>query len=252
MEPNNADAVLLHSAAEILGLTLSSRQIEQFLQYRKLLQDWNTRLNLTGITESDEIITRHFIDSLSCMVAYNAAPTDMRLRLLDVGSGAGFPGIALAIAHPDWQIVSLEATAKKVRFQEQVLEELSLTNVTIVYGRAEVLAHELGWRGTFNVVTARALAPLPTLLEWCQPFARVDGYILAYKKGDIQEELEHGAKAAQILGGELPESIPLPPDLLRLAPDLDDDRVLIRIHQVAPSPPRYPRSGATPTKSPLG
>jgi 16S rRNA (guanine527-N7)-methyltransferase len=243
---------MLRAAAEALGLTLSDTQIAQFLAFRAMLQDWNERVNLTAITDAEGIIVRHFIDSLTCLHACSEELRNRSLRLLDVGSGAGLPGLALAIAQPQWTVVSMEATGKKVRFQEAVIAELGLTNVKVAHGRAEVYAHETSWRGGFAIITARALATLPTLLEWCVPFAQKDGLVIAPKKGDIAAELAQGAQAARILGGAAPEIIRLPEALTELAPDMADGRALVRVRQLASTSPRYPRAGATPVKSPLG
>lgn len=245
------DAELLRAGAETLGLTLDGAQIARFLTLRDLLLEWNERINLTAITEPRAVLVRHFLDALACVVGCDAADRAAPLRVLDVGSGAGLPGLALAIALPHWQITSLEATGKKVRFQETAIEALELANARAVHGRAETVAHEAGWRGSFAVVTARALASLPTLLEWCQPFAQVNGCVLAPKKGDLGDELAQGIRAARTLGGDPPELLPLPPDLLALAPDLADGRVIIRVRQRHLSASRYPRPGAASMKAPL-
>jgi 16S rRNA (guanine527-N7)-methyltransferase len=246
------DAAVLRAGAATLGLALDDAQIRQFLMLRELLLEWNARVNLTAITEPRAVLVRHFLDALACVVGCTPDERAAPLRVLDVGSGAGLPGLALAIALPHWQITSLEATGKKVRFQEAAIAALDLPNVRAVQGRAETVAHEAPYRATFAVVTARALASLPTLLEWCQPFAHVGGCVLAPKKGDLGDELAQGARAARTLGGDPPEPLPLPLDLLTLAPDLADGRVVIRVRQRHPSAPRYPRPGAASMKAPLG
>lgn len=245
------DIPFLRMAAATLNLALSDAQIAQFLRFRELLLDWNTRMNLTAITEPQAVLSRHFIDALTCLIAVPDPQREQPLRLLDVGSGAGLPGLALAIAFPHWQIVTLEATGKKVRFQEAVISELGLGNAIAVQGRAETLAVEAGWRGGFALVTARALAALPTLLEWCQPFAQVGGMTLAAKKGDLSAELTQGRRAAHLLGGTAPEALALPADLTAFVPDLADGRRIVRVRQQHLTELRYPRSGAAPTKAPL-
>ncbi len=246
------EITLLRDAAAVLGLNLSDAQIAQFLAFRALLLEWNERVNLTAVTEARAMLERHFIDSLACLVGCDAALRASPAQVIDVGSGAGLPGIALAIALPHWQITSLEATGKKVRFQEAAIAALGLTNMRALHGRAEERGHDAALRGRFAVVTARAVAALPTLLEWCQPFAAVGGITLAPKKGELGAELAQGARAARTLGGDLPEMLPLPAALTALAPDLADGRVIIRVRQHHLSAARYPRPGAASMKSPLG
>jgi len=244
---------ILQRAAKTFGCALDEKQAAKMLHFRTLLLDWNARVNLTSITEPRAVLERHLLDSLSCLLACNATMLASHARLLDVGSGAGIPGLILAIARPNWQIVTLEATAKKVKFQETVITELGLTNAVAVQGRAEEVARESGWRGAYDIVTARALAALPTLLEWCQPFVNIGGMTVAPKKGDnLGDELTQGQRAAKLLGGAPIESIPLPITLIAFAPDLADGRVIMRIRQKALSAPLYPRLGAASTKTPLG
>ena len=247
-----AERQLVQAAATVLGIPLSEPQIDQLFHFRAVLLDWNTRMNLTAITEPHAVLTRHIIDTLTCLSVCDLPQRDKQLRLVDIGSGAGIPGLVLAIVKPEWQIASLEATLKKVRFQEAVIAELGLTNATVTNGRAEMLANDGAWRGQFAVVTARALAAMPTLLEWCQPFAAVGGMIIAPKKGDIGPELAQGSRAAHILGGGPIEALPLPAALAALVPDLADGRVIARVRQRKPTLPRYPRAGAAPVKTPLG
>src|SRR5438132_2102852 len=139
--------------------------VEQFLRYRQELLDWNTRINLTAITDPEEVLIKHFLDSLSLLSVYDKP----RARLLDIGSGAGFPGLPLKIVRPQWEVVLLEATGKKVTFLQHMIETLQLEGVEAVHGRAEELAHNEAFRASFDVVTARAVASLPTLLEYAAP-----------------------------------------------------------------------------------
>src|SRR5260221_4110073 len=149
----------------LLGLRVTERQLDQFLRYQQELLDWNTRINLTAITDPEEVLLRHFLDSLSLLV-YDRAET----RLLDIGTGAGFPGLPLKIVRPQWQVVLLEATGQKVAFLQHIIEALQLKNVVALHGRAEELGHKAGYRASFDVVTSRALASLPTPLEYAAPF----------------------------------------------------------------------------------
>lgn len=240
------DLGALAEGARAFGLALDAAQLAAFARYRALLLDWNRRVNLTSITSPDAVLTRHFLDSLSVALA---VPPTVRAgvpALLDVGSGAGFPGLPLAIAFPEWQVALLEATGKKVRFLEHVMAELGLTNVRAVQGRAEEIARIPTHRGRYDLVAARALAPLPTLLEYCQPFACVGGVTIALKKGDLAEELAAGRRAAVLLGGALAEPLPV------AIPGLEDGRQLVVVRQVRACPAAYPRAAGAPVKRPLG
>ena len=237
----------LQEGAAALGLTLDEAQLSRFARLRDLLLDWNTRVNLTAITEPAEVVTRHFLDSLTCALALTAEERARALRLLDVGSGAGFPGLPLAIAFPRWQVTLLEATGKKTRFQEAVIAELGLTNTHALHARAEELAHMKAQRGRYDVVTARAVAALPTLLEYCAPFARVGGVLIAPKKGDLAQEVAAGAQAAALLGAKLLAPVAV------TTPGLEgDDRALLVARQQRLCPAQYPRAGGAPQKRPLG
>ena len=236
----------LVDGAAALGVSLDDAQLDQFRRFRDLLLDVNSRVNLTAITDPAEVVTRHFLDSLTCLLAVAPDQRTQPLRLLDVGSGAGFPGIPLAIAFPAWHVTSLEATGKKARFQQEAVAALGLTNVTVLTGRAEELARNPEYRGKYDLVTARAVAALPTLLEYCCPCARVGGQVIAPKKGDVEDEIAAGAKAAPLLGAQL-----LAPILVTIPP-LADGRVLLVAEQKRVCPDRYPRPAGAPAKHPLG
>jgi 16S rRNA (guanine527-N7)-methyltransferase len=240
------DLAALATNAKAFGVTLDAEQIAAFGRYRELLVEWNARINLTAITEPGAIVTRHFLDSLSVALA---VPEDLRkgeTRAIDVGSGAGFPGLALAIAFPAWRVTVLEATGKKVKFLEHVASALRLRNARPLAGRAEVLAHDKEERGRYDLVMARALAPLPTLLEYCQPFARAGGLSIAQKKGELTQELAVGRAAAALLGGHMEDPLPV------TAPGLEDGRCLVIVRQERLSLPLYPRAAGAPTRHPLG
>lgn len=225
-----------------LGLLLTGRQVWQFERYRQELLDWNTRINLTAITDPEEVLLKHFLDSLSLLLVYHRPAA----RLLDIGAGAGFPGLPLKIVHPQWQIVLIEATGKKVTFLRHIIETLQLKNVVAVHGRAEELAHRAEYRASFDVVTARAVASLPVLLEYAAPFCRVGGQIILSKKGDLAEELAQGMRAAHQVGAVLKDNVPV-----RL-PGLDDGRRLLVWEQQQKCPAQFPRSGSVIAKRPLG
>src|SRR6266566_8131037 len=200
-----------------LGLELSQQQLGQFLRYRDELLDWNTRINLTAISDPEEVLLKHFLDSLSLLMAYDVAEA----RLLDIGAGAGFPGLPLKIVRPQWQVLLLEATGKKVTFLQHIIETLHLKNVVAVQGRAEELAHISEYRASFDSVTARAVASLPTLLEYAAPFCRVGGQIILPKKGELVEELAQGKRAAEQVGAVLKD------DVAVTLPGLADGRRLL-------------------------
>jgi 16S rRNA (guanine527-N7)-methyltransferase len=225
-----------------LGLELTEQQSGQFLRYREELLDWNTRINLTAITNPEEVMIKHFLDSLSLLMAFDAPEA----RLLDIGAGAGFPGLPLKIVHPQWQLLLLEATGKKVAFLQHLIETLSFTNIVAVHGRAEELAHKAEYRASFDVVTARAVASLPALLEYAAPFCRVGGQIIFPKKGELAGELAQGKSAARKVGAVLKDDI-----AVRL-PGLDDGRRLLVWEQVSKCPAQFPRSGTVMAKKPLG
>lgn len=241
------DLAALVEGAAVLGLELDAAQVERFARYRALLLDWNSRINLTAITDPEEVVTRHFLDSLTCApLLPPVAVSRATPRLLDVGAGAGFPGLPLAIALPSWDVTLLEATGKKVRFLEAVIGELGLTNAHALAGRAEEVAHQPAYRGRFDTVTARAVAALPTLLEYCAPFVRVGGTLIFPKKGDLSAEGPAGLEAAAILGARFRDPVPV------TLPALADGRVLLVARQERPCPPQYPRPAGAPVKRPLG
>ena len=225
-----------------LGLELTGKQSDQFLWYQQELLDWNTRVNLTSITNPEEVLIKHFLDSLSLLVAYDIPDA----RFLDIGAGAGFPGLPLKIVRPRWNVVLVEATGKKVTFLQHVIEMLQLNGVIAVHERAEELAHQAEYRGSFDVVTARAVASLPTLLEYAAPFCRIGGQIIFPKKGDLAGEMIRGKRAAQLLGASFKADIPV------TLPGLDDNRRLLVWKQMSKCPEQYPRNGSIMAKKPLG
>jgi 16S rRNA (guanine527-N7)-methyltransferase len=220
---------------------VSGQQVQLFLRYRQELIEWNGRFNLTAITDPAEILFKHFLDSASILAVYDKP----RARVLDIGTGAGFPGLPLKILRPQWRIVLLEATGKKVTFLRHIIQTLELSEIEAVQGRAEELAHQQTYRASFDLVTARAVASLPVLLEYAAPFCRVGGQIILPKKGDVSEELAQGKLAARHLGVVLrtDESVRLP--------GLEDDRRLFVWQQVKKCPETFPRGGSAMAKKPL-
>ena len=225
-----------------LDPAVGKQEVQQFLRYREELIEWNGRFNLTAISDPVDILFKHFLDSVSLLMAYDRP----QARVLDIGAGAGFPGVPLKIVRPRWQVVLLEATGKKVAFLRHVMETLGLSDVEAVQGRAEELAHWQEYRASFDLVTARAVASLPVLLEYAAPYCRVGGRIILPKKGDIAEELAQGKRAARQLGAVLRA------DQVVTLPGLEDGRRLLVWEQVKKCPERFPRSGSVMTKGPLG
>jgi 16S rRNA (guanine527-N7)-methyltransferase len=228
-----------------LGFPLSSSQLEQFATYYQELLDWNRRINLTRITDPQEVPLKHFLDSLTVTLALQPPPYDTGYRVIDVGSGAGLPGIPLKLALPAIKLVLLEATRKKAAFLEHVRDKLRLENTEIVVGRAEAVAHDRRYREAFDLVISRAVARLSTLVELTLPFCAVGGRFIAQKKGDIQPEINEASRAIRLLGGELKEIKQV--ELEELA----DERYLIVIDKVSATPELYPRRPGIPVKRPL-
>jgi 16S rRNA (guanine527-N7)-methyltransferase len=230
-------------AQSLFGLALSDAQAEQFSIYESELLDWNTRINLTAITQPEEVRVRHFLDSLSLVSVVSFDEGD---RLIDVGTGAGFPGMALAIAFPHLQVTLMDATAKKLAFAEHLIARLRLRNVRTLHARAEEAGQRVQQRAQFDVVTARAVARLPILLEYMLPLAKVNGLCIAMKGATAETEIADSHKAAAILGGEIQ------PPAKVLLPGVDDPHYLVTTIKVKSTPRAYPRKAGIPTKSPLG
>jgi 16S rRNA (guanine527-N7)-methyltransferase len=241
-EPGGVEALSEEKIVATLQALTNTQAVEQFLLLRRELLDWNTRVNLTAITDPTEVLLKHFLDSLSLLEVSHTE----QARLLDIGAGAGFPGLPLKIARPAWEIVLLEATGKKVNFQRHITEILNLQNIDALHGRAEEIAHKPGYRGSFDLVTARAVASLPTLLEYAAPFCCLGGQILLPKKGELAEELEQGKRAARTLGLAFKADLPV------TLPGLHDGRRILVWEQIKRCPAQYPRSGAAIAKKPLG
>jgi 16S rRNA (guanine527-N7)-methyltransferase len=236
------DSQLFLDGLNKLGLELKGQQSKQFSRYKQELLDWNTRINLTSIINPEEVLIKHFLDSLSLLMIFDAP----NARLLDIGAGAGFPGLPLKIVRPQWHVLLLEATGKKVIFLQHVIETLQLKNVIAMHGRAEEFAHKSGYRGSFDVITARAVASLSALLEYSAPFCRLGGQMIFPKKGDLAEELARGKRAASQLG------VRFKADIAVNLPGLNDGRRLLVWEQVSKCPEQYPRSGGVMAKKPLG
>ena len=223
-----------------LNISLSQEQIHQFLTYYEMLIEKNKVMNLTAITEYDQVIEKHFLDSLSLCRVKNL---DEKLSVLDLGTGAGFPGIPLKIAFPKLQITLADSLNKRVLFLQEVIDGLGLKDITAIHGRAEELASKKEMRQSYDLVVSRAVANLSTLSEYCLPFVHEGGQFISYKSGDYEEELAASKKAISILGGQLATI-----DEFELG---ESKRSFIVIDKVKATPKAYPRKAGTPSKNPL-
>ena len=227
---------------EKIGITLSEKQISQFMTYYDLLVEWNSFMNLTAITEFNEVIDKHFIDSLAICEYVDFKNGD---SLIDIGTGAGFPGIPLKIVFPELRITLLDSLNKRIKFLDTVIESLGLENVETIHGRAEDFAKQQSYREKYDFVISRAVANLATLSELCIPFAKEDKYFVSYKAEKCNEELEDAKKAISILGGKVEKQIEYK------LPDTDMNRNLLLIKKVKSTPNKYPRKAGTPAKEPI-
>lgn len=244
----------LKNMAAKLGVTLDDGQLDKFMEYYKLLVEWNSFMNLTAITEFDEVCIKHFIDSLSlCKVldltGYYSAEN---FSVIDVGTGAGFPGIPLKIAFPDMNITLLDSLNKRVKFLDEVIARLGLENIEAIHGRAEDFAKPDLLREKFDICVSRAVANLSTLSEYCLPYVKTGGYFISYKSEKISSELKNLGTAVELLGGEVfrQEEFFLPDFDKRHSP-AQFYRNLFVIRKVKPTPEKYPRKAGIPSKKPL-
>ncbi|MEE0955305.1 MAG: 16S rRNA (guanine(527)-N(7))-methyltransferase RsmG [Eubacterium sp.] len=237
---------------EEAGLELTDIQAEQFFQYYRLLDEWNKVMNLTAITEFDQVLSRHFAESLSLISGYKNTISedewktlpDKHLRVIDVGTGAGFPGIPLAIAFPNWKFTLLDSLTKRITFLNEVVSKLGLTNVEIVNGRAEEFGRNPVYREKYNFVVSRAVANLAVLSEYCIPFAAKGGYFVPYKGDKVIDEEKEAEKAVKVLGGKIINNY--------CYPDHDGiERYLVFIKKTLNTPKKYPRKNGIPKKTPI-
>jgi 16S rRNA (guanine527-N7)-methyltransferase len=235
-------ATLAQQAAELLNLSLTPEQEELFAIYARELAAWNTHTNLTAITEPEAVQVRHFLDSLTIA---QAVPLASGCRIIDVGSGAGFPGLPLGIVFPHMNVALLEATGKKVAFLNHIIATLGLKNVHTVQARAEEAGQMPEHRAAYDVVVARAVARLPALAEYLLPLTKVGGHAIAMKGKTAEEEANDAERAIAILGGRLQtiHNIQLP--------GVEETHYLVVIEKIAPTPAAYPRKPGTPTNKPL-
>jgi 16S rRNA (guanine(527)-N(7))-methyltransferase GidB len=238
----NYDTTVFEQGLEKLGISLDQKQIEQFLQYYEILVEWNKVMNLTGITEFEEVIVKHFLDSLAIVKVCDMNKVN---TVIDIGTGAGFPGIPLKIAFPHLEVVLLDSLRKRITFLEEIVQQLGLVDITMIHGRAEEFARKSECREQFDLSVSRAVANLSTLGEYCLPFVKIGGEFISYKSGKIAEEVEQAQKAIEVLGGENISS-----EVFNLL-DTDMERSFVRIKKKNKTPNRYPRKAGQPSKEPI-
>lgn len=229
---------------ESINVELSDKQIEQLDKYYEILVEWNSFMNLTGITEYEEVMLKHYLDSLVLRLPIDGS--NLNIKLIDVGTGAGFPGLPLKIAYPDTEAVLFDSLNKRIKFLDEVIAQLGLKGISTVHGRAEDGGKSKELREQFDVSVSRAVADLSVLSEYNLPFVKVGGYFVAYKSGEIDEELEKSKKAILILGGQI-EKV----DKFKL-PETDIERSLVYIKKVKNTPKKFPRKAGLPAKEPIG
>lgn len=233
---------LSHLVQKSLGIRLSQAQLNMLSQYENALIEWNSRFNLTSIREVGEIRIKHFLDSLTCLIAIRNTPME---NIIDVGSGAGFPGLPLKILQPNIHLTLIESVGKKASFLRYVTELLELDYVEVIQERAEVVAQLPKHRQVYDWALARAVANLPVLVEYLLPFVRVSGSALAMKGENAPVEVQSAERACRILGGHVRKLIPV------TLPGVVEERYLVVIDKIAATPPAYPRHPGTPSKKPL-
>lgn len=228
--------------AEQFNICLSQQQVDQFVRYYELLVEWNSFMNLTGITEFSEVLKKHFIDSISIFSYVNQNSIS---SLIDVGTGAGFPGLPLKIVCPELKVTLLDSLDKRIKFLNCVIDELELQNITAIHGRAEDYASNMEHREFYDIAVSRAVANLSTLSEYCLPFVKKDGIFVSYKSETLEEEVINATNAIQILGGRIMNKYSF------YLPGTDIYRTLCFIEKVDSTPDKYPRKAGLPSKKPL-
>ena len=233
------DLTILEEGCQELGITLDEVQKKQFTDFYEYLVEKNKVMNLTGITEFQEVLVKHFLDSLACVKAVDI------FLYKDIIRRSGFPGVPLKIAFPHLEACLLDSLKKRVNFLEETFQLLKLENITAIHGRAEEFAKNKAYRETYDLCVSRAVSNLATLSEYCLPYVKTGGFFISYKSGTVQEEVEQAQKAVKILGGRIQDVV-----YFQL-PDSEIQRSLVVIEKVKATPGRYPRKAGTPLKEPL-
>jgi 16S rRNA (guanine527-N7)-methyltransferase len=233
---------LARDAKALFNVHLSGRQVLALHTYEKELLEWNQKFNLTAIRDAESVRTKHFLDSFSCVLAWKASPPN---QLIDVGTGAGFPGIPLKILYPNLKLTLVESVGKKAMFCQHIVRVLGLEHVEVIQARAEDLGQEAGHREKYDWALARAVANLNVLSEYLIPLAKIGGTVLAQKGESGPAEAQSAEEAMRLLGGKLKQLIPVN------LPGVADDRYLVVVEKVAATPPKYPRKPGIPMKQPL-
>lgn len=233
---------ILREGASQLGFTLGEEQIQKLLTYKDLLSEWNEKVNLTSITDEKEIMIKHFLDSLTCVIKPYIKNRD---KVIDVGTGAGFPGIPIHIYYPEIHLTLLDSLQKRIAFLEEVYKNIGIDNIIFQHGRAEDFGANPKFREKYDVALARAVAQLSVLCEYCLPFVKMGGYFLCQKGPNVDEELINAKNAIELLGGQFIEKIDIK------LPFSDINHNIIIIKKIRQTPAKYPRKAGTPTKSPI-
>lgn len=235
---------LIEDELNELGIKLNDYQIEQFYRYYQLLLQWNQVMNLTAITEMEDVITKHFIDSLTIVKVIEDIK-EQEYSVIDVGTGAGFPGVPLKIVYPHLRITLLDSLNKRIKFLDEVISELNLNKIKTMHGRAEDYGRDMIYREKYDVCVSRAVANIATLSEYCLPFVKVNGCFVAYKSTGGEEEIRAGKGAIKLLSGKIEKIVDFK------LPKSDAKRLLIKIKKVEPISKRFPRKAGLPSKEPL-
>lgn len=233
---------LMKEASLEAGIDLTENQYNQFIEYMKLLQEWNEKINLTAITEDEEVIKKHFID---CIKAFKSDAVKSAKTVIDVGTGAGFPGLPIAIMNPNINVTLLDSLNKRINFLNTVVAKLQLKNVVTIHSRAEDGARKVELRENFDVATSRAVANMAVLSEFCLPYVKLNGYFVALKGPAIDEEIREGKKAIETLGGELESIIEVNIEKSDLKHNI------VEIKKIRKCPKIYPRKAGSINKKPI-